>query len=76
MLYLLGKNPPIQQVIDCGVVPCLVRFLQMDDRPDIQLEAVGAITNLTLSNTLDHIRHVIEAGVVPILIRLLSSIRM
>ena len=54
----------------------MIRFLQMDDRPDIQLEAAGAITNLTLSNTLDHIRHVIEAGVVPILIRLLSSIRM
>lgn len=44
----------------------------MDDRPDIQLEAAGAITNITFSIS-DHIRHVIEAGAVPILIRLLSS---
>ncbi len=76
MLWLLGSDPPIQQVIDCGVVPCLIRFLQMDDSPDIQLEAARAVTYITFAYTSDHLRHVIDAGGVPILIRLLSSIRM
>ena len=73
MLYLLGKNPPIQQVIDCGVVPFLIRFLQMDDNADLQLEAAGAIANIAFSNRSYYRKHVIEVGVVPILIRLLSS---
>ncbi len=77
ILLVLGKSPPIQQVIDCGVVPCLIRFLQFDDDVALQVEAVGAITNIASSdtcNTSDHIRYLIEAGVVPILIRLLSSV--
>ncbi len=71
LLCLLVKNAPIQQVIDCGVVPCLIRFLQMDDNPDLQLEAARAIAHLTVSKISD--RYLIEAGAVPILIRLLSS---
>ncbi len=66
--YISGSDRPIQQVIDCGVVPCLIRFLQLDDNPALQLEAAGAIAKAT-----DHRRYLIEAGAVPILIRLLSS---
>ncbi len=71
--FLIEKNPPIQQVIDCGVVPFLIRFLQMDDNADLQLEAAGAIANIAFSNRSYYRKHVIEVGVVPILIRLLSS---
>ncbi len=58
-------------------MPCLIRFLQFDDDVALQVEAVGAITNIASSdtcNTSDHIRYLIEAGVVPIFIRLLSSV--
>jgi importin subunit alpha-1 len=61
-VLLTEKNAPIQQIIDCGVVPRLIRFLEMEDNPALQLEAAAALTNVT-----------IEAGAVPILIRLLSS---
>ena len=73
MLWLLGSDPPIQQVIDCGVVPCFIRFLQIDDNPALQLEAAGAIAGIANSDASDHVRYLIEAGVVPILLRLLSS---
>lgn len=32
----IEKNPPIQQVIDAGVVPRFVEFLQRDDNPALQ----------------------------------------
>ena len=70
---LVGKNAPIQQVVDCGVVPCLIRFLQFDDNPALQFEAAGAVAMITSSKTSDHIKYVIDAGAVPIFIRLLSS---
>ena len=34
-------NPPIQQVIDCGVVPYFVQFLTAEQTADLQVEAVS-----------------------------------
>ncbi len=67
------KNTPIQQIIDCGIVPYFVRFLKIDENPILQFEAAWAITNIASSETSDHLRYLIDAGAVPILIRLLSS---
>ena len=36
-------NPPIQQVMDCGVVPDFVRFLTFEQMPDLQLNAVRTL---------------------------------
>ncbi len=63
----------IQPVIDFDIVSCVIYFLRMDDNADVQLQAARAITNITLSNTSEHISYVVEAGAIPILIRLLSS---
>jgi importin subunit alpha-6/7 len=71
-MFLIVENPPIQQVIDFGVVPYLVRLLQNDDNPALQIEAVRAIASIADSDRPDDIGYLIEAGVVPILIRLLS----
>ncbi len=60
-------------MIDCGVVPCLIRFLQIDENAALQVEAVGAIANIASSRRSEHIGYLIDTGVVPILIRLLSS---
>jgi len=65
-------NPPIQPIIDAGIVPKLVAFLTCTDSTGLQFEASWALTNIA-SGTTDHTTVVIQAGAVPIFISLLRS---
>ena len=69
---LVEHNPPIQQVVESGVVPRLVEFLDQDHNPPLQYEAARALTNIA-SGTVDHKRCLADAGAVPAFVRLLTS---
>ncbi|CDO63893.1 karyopherin alpha [Plasmodium reichenowi] len=71
-LLSIEKGPPIQEVINSGVVPYIVEFLKYDDKTDLQFEAAWVITNIA-SGSQEQTKVVIDNNAVPHLVRLLSS---
>ncbi|XP_062521314.1 importin subunit alpha-3-like [Corticium candelabrum] len=71
---LLSRTPlaPIDQLLECGIVPELVNCLVRDDQPTLQYEACWALTNIA-SGTSEQTKAVIKCGAVPLLIKLLNS---
>ncbi|KAK9218759.1 hypothetical protein WN943_007396 [Citrus x changshan-huyou] len=71
-LLSFDRNPPIEKVIQSGVVPCFVEFLMREDYPQLQYEAAWVLINIA-SGTSENTNVVIDHGAVPIFVKLLSS---
>lgn len=71
-LLSIEKNPPIQKVIDTGVVPRLVALLGCTQHETLQFESAWTLTNIA-SGTTEHTQHIITHGAIQAFIQLLLS---
>ncbi|CAK9815821.1 Importin subunit alpha-1 [Anthophora quadrimaculata] len=66
------KNPPINTMIQCGIVPLCVKFLDYHHNPALQFEAAWALTNVA-SGTAEQTHVVVQHHAIPKLVALLKS---
>ena len=64
-------DPPVQKIIDSGVIPVLISLIKRFDYPDLQYEAAWALSNIA-SGEQQYTKVLIDHGIVPSAIELLD----
>lgn len=68
----IADSPPIQAIIDAGLVPRMIEYVKQSEYPQLQLEATWALTNVA-SGTSIQCQSIIDKGGIPLFINLLRS---
>jgi importin subunit alpha-6/7 len=63
----IADNPPIQAVIDAGLVPKMIEYIKQQEYPQLQLEATWALTNVA-SGTTVQCQSIIDKGGIPLFV--------
>eukprot|EP00123_Amoebidium_parasiticum_P021568 comp6960_c0_seq1/m.2701 comp6960_c0_seq1/g.2701 ORF comp6960_c0_seq1/g.2701 comp6960_c0_seq1/m.2701 type:complete len:538 (-) comp6960_c0_seq1:18-1631(-) len=71
-MLCIQNEPPIDMVLEAGLLPYLVKNLVEKRDPRVVFESLWALTNLASGNT-EQTRQVIDAGVVPLVVELLAN---
>lgn len=71
----IAENPPIQAVIDAGLIPKMIGYVKQLEYPQLQLEATWALTNVASGTTIQ-CQSIIDKGGIPLFVELLKSSNM
>ena len=72
-LFSRPDDPPIQAIVDLGIVPRLVQLASEEDTTTaVHFEALWGLTNIT-SGTTEQTQVVLDAGALPVIARILEG---
>lgn len=69
----IEKEPPIDLVINSGIIPRLIHLISQNQYHNIQFEAAWALTNILTSDKTEHIKIIVDHGAISIFVQMLSS---
>jgi importin subunit alpha-1 len=65
-------DPPIQPVIDAGIIQECINMIKQDQYPQLKLEATWVLTNIA-SGTAEQTHALVEKDVIPLMIQLMHE---
>ena len=67
-----SEDPPLQEIIDTGVVPLLLDLVKQTEFPQVQLESIWTLTNIAAGSN-QECSSIVEHEGIPVLMEVLDS---